>query len=91
MSTDDDFDFDFDVPVVEGNGDSDLANIDKNFLDSIQAKTTDSSCDKANDAFTFWFLILLLVLFMFALTFMVVFMVRGRRKRAKYEEIGYRE
>lgn len=91
MAADEDFDFDFDIPDKEESNEADLANIDQNFLDAIQAKTSDNDCDKANEAFNFWFLILLLVLFMFALIFMVFFLVRGRKAREQYEAVGYRK
>ena len=94
MAAEEDFDFDFDIEDTSDTSDGEdattnLNDVDRNFLDSIHAKTTDNDSDKANDAFNFWFLVLLMILFMFLLTLMAIFIVRGRRIRSSYEDIGY--
>jgi hypothetical protein len=67
-----------------------LADMDKEFLKGIQEKTDDVATDEANNAFTFWFLIILLLLFVFFLSMGVIMLVKGRRQRYEYMLVGYR-
>lgn len=83
------FDFEFDESELDMN-DKNMVDIDKEFLDSIQARTSDSCTQSSNEALNYWFLIILLLLFVFFLVMAVVFVVKGRRRRQQYEEVGYR-
>jgi len=69
---------------------TELANMDKEFLNSMQRSSADANCDDENDAFTFWFLIILLLVFVFFLVLGIIMLVKGRQRRYQYALVGYR-
>jgi len=79
-------DFEFDETLDE----KALADMDKDFLKGIEAKTVEVETDDTNNAFTFWFLIIILLLFIFFLVIGVAMVVKGRQRRFEYQSVGYR-
>jgi hypothetical protein len=81
---DENFDFDFEYT------EEDLDDMDKNFIDSMQQKSDETCADKENDAYSFWFLIIFFLIIMFFMVASTTFVLKGRRIRRKYEDIGYK-
>ncbi len=84
-NTNDEFNWD----DFEPDDQTDLAALDRKFLENIQAKTADSTLDAAEDQFTFWFLLILLFAFVMLVASMVVMIVRARRRRNAYRVVGF--
>jgi hypothetical protein len=85
-----DMDFEFDDVDMELNED-DLDEMDKKFIQSIKEKSDEYSCDESDNAFSYWLLIILLILFVFLIGISMFCVIRGRRRRQEYRDIGYRE
>lgn len=67
-----------------------LSAIDQEFLNTMQQKTENLTVEESNDAFTFWFLIVLLLVFIFFIALGVIMVVKGRKRRIEYAMVGYR-
>lgn len=87
MSQDDEFIFNEEDFRVD---DKDLEKLDREFLKSNQEQLLDSQTCDDNDAYNFWFLIIILIFFIFFLSMGVVFLVRSRRQRMELVRVGYR-
>jgi hypothetical protein len=81
---DENFDLDFEYT------EEDLDDMDKNFIDSMKQKSDETCTDKENDAYSFWFLIIFFLIIMFFMVASTMLVLKGRRIRRKYEDIGYK-
>ncbi len=86
MSTEE---FDFDETKLDVSHEE-LNEMDQEFLKATSEKAKSCSEDETNDAFTLWFLIVLLLLFVFFIILGIVFVVKGRQRRYEYRLVGYR-
>lgn len=84
----DDIDFD----ATEYN-EKDLENLaaeqEEEYSKALSQQTANATMQEVNDAYTYWFLIVMLILFVFFISLGVIAMVRSRNKRYIYQQAGY--
>lgn len=56
---------------------------------TIEQQMLNSTTQESDDAYTYWFLIVMLILFVFFIGLGAIMLIRGRRKKYVYQSIGY--
>jgi hypothetical protein len=80
-------DFEFDDINFEID-EADLKEMDKQFINSIQNTSNNSTSCDSDSVFSFWLLIVLLIFFIVCIAFMFFFISRGRSVTRQRAELG---
>jgi hypothetical protein len=84
----DEFDFlEEDLKIDE----SDLDNLDKQFIESIKSKTAEWQATDNNNSWTFALCVVILILFVVCICLAIYWVSKGKIKRQEYADIGYRK